>query len=193
MPPTMFVVAGPPGSGKSTAFPVSGFGVDFFNADDRAAALNSGSYLDIPRTIRDQVNRLFESFVIDHIERGVSCAFETTLRSGITFEQAALAKRAGFNVEMRYLALGTFEMHLERVKIRADRGGHSAPESLLRRIYDSSVGNLPRAIREMDYIYVYDNSRWGRTPVVLLQAEKGEIQFQAENIPSWLANVIQQL
>ena len=48
-------------------------------------------------------------------------------------------------------------------------------------------------IREMDYIYVYDNSRWGQTPLVLLQAEKGEIQFQAENIPSWLANVIQQL
>jgi hypothetical protein len=26
----MFIVAGPPGGGKSTAFPVSGFGVDFF-------------------------------------------------------------------------------------------------------------------------------------------------------------------
>jgi hypothetical protein len=36
----MFVIAGPPAGGKSTAFPVSGFGVDFFNADDRAAALN---------------------------------------------------------------------------------------------------------------------------------------------------------
>jgi len=36
----MFIVAGPPGGGKSKAFPVSGFGVDFFNADDHAAALN---------------------------------------------------------------------------------------------------------------------------------------------------------
>ena len=89
----MFVVAGPPGSGKSTVFPVSGFGVDFFNADDRAAALNGGSYIDIPRVIRDQVNQLFERFVMDHIERRVSCAFETTLRTGITFGQAAVAKR----------------------------------------------------------------------------------------------------
>jgi hypothetical protein len=32
MIPKMIVVAGPPGSGKSTAFPVSGFGVAFFNA-----------------------------------------------------------------------------------------------------------------------------------------------------------------
>jgi hypothetical protein len=59
----MFIVAGPPGAGKSKAFPVAGFGVDFFNADDRASALNGGSYIDIPRRIRDEVNILFESFV----------------------------------------------------------------------------------------------------------------------------------
>lgn len=52
MPPKMFIVAGPPGSGKSTAFPAMAFGVDAFNADDHAAALNKGSYGDIPRDIR---------------------------------------------------------------------------------------------------------------------------------------------
>ena len=128
----MFIVAGPPGAGKSRAFPVSAFGVDYFNADDRAAALNQGSYLGISRGIRDQVNILFESFVRDHIERGASCAFETTLRGGITFDQAAMARRAGFTTEMRYVALRDFAMHLERVEMRADAGGHSAPESLLR-------------------------------------------------------------
>ena len=160
MAPKMFGVAGPPGSGKSTAFPVSGFGVDFFNADDRAAALNRGSYLEIPIAIRSQVNRLFEAFVLDHIARGVSLAFETKLRSDITFDQAAMARRAGFTLEMRYIALQTFAMHVERVKMRADKGGHSAPESVLRGIYERSIGNLPRAIREMHSVHIYDNSRW---------------------------------
>ena len=99
---------GPPGGGKSKAFPVSGFGVDFFNADDHAAALNQGSYLQIPREVRDRVNLLFESFVLEHVHRRASCAFETTLRSSITFEQAAMAKHAGFATEMRYLALRDF-------------------------------------------------------------------------------------
>jgi dephospho-CoA kinase len=40
----MIVVAGPPGSGKSSRFPLSRFGVDWFNADDRAAELNLGSF-----------------------------------------------------------------------------------------------------------------------------------------------------
>jgi len=187
MSPRMFIVAGPPGSGKSTAFPVSGFGVDFFNADDRAAALNQGSYLNISRAIREQVNRLFEAFVADHIERRVSCAFETTLRSGITFEQAAAGRKAGFVIEMRYLAPQDFEMHLERIKMRADMGGHSAPEQILRGIYDASLANLARAIREMDFINVFDNGRWGMAPAVVLQAEHGEVIYRAGQTPAWLA------
>lgn len=154
------------------------------------AAPNQGSYLNIPRAIREQVNRLFEAAVADHIERRISCAFETTLRSGITFEQAAIARGAGFVIEMRYLALQTFEMHLERIKMRADTGGHSAPESVLRGIYESSIANLGRAIREMDLIHVYDNSRWGTAPAIVLQAEDGEIAYRAERIPAWLTRVI---
>lgn len=52
MRPRMVVVAGPPGSGKSTVFPVAGFGVDHFNADDRAAELNRGSFRAISPAIR---------------------------------------------------------------------------------------------------------------------------------------------
>ncbi len=189
----MFIVAGPPGSGKSTAFPVAAFGVDYFNADDHAAALNNGSYHDIPRDVRSRVNVLFEAFVLDHIDARSSFAIETTLRSAVTFEQAALARRAGFVVEMRYLCLPNFEMHLERVKMRADRGGHSAPEPVLRGIYESSIANLPRAIREMDLIYVYQNGEWGKTPEILLEAEHGEVVHRAERIPQWLAGSLARL
>ena len=55
----MIVVAGPPGSGKSSLFPVSEQEGDHFNADDRAAELNARSYQQIPASIRDVVNREF--------------------------------------------------------------------------------------------------------------------------------------
>jgi predicted ABC-type ATPase len=115
----MIVVAGPPGSGKSTLYPVSSFGVPYFNADDRAAELNGGSYVNISSEIRKLVNREFEAFVLGSIETRNSFAIETTLRSEITFEQARRAKQAGFVLEMRYLALRDFASHLERVKARA--------------------------------------------------------------------------
>jgi len=84
-------------------------------------------------------------------------------------------------------------MHVERVKMRADACGHSAPESVLRPIYEASIRNVARAIREMDFLYVYDNSRWGITPRVLLQTEKSEAVYLADDIPKWLEAALEQL
>jgi predicted ABC-type ATPase len=190
MPPKMIVVAGPPGSGKSTAFPVSGFGVAFFNADDRAAALNRGSYVGISAQIRQQVNREYELFVIESIQRCESFAIETTLRSEITLEQARLAKAPGFEIEMRYVALGSFTLHLERVKARADAGGHSASESTLRRIHNASLRNLRRAIEETDELWVYDNTKIGGPPQLVMETGAGRIVFLSDPQPDWLLRAL---
>jgi predicted ABC-type ATPase len=108
---------------------VSGFGVEFFNADDRAAQLNLGSYRGIPQSIRDRVNRQFESFVSDCIVRRVSFAVETTLRSSITFDQAATARREGFFIEMHYLALKNFAQHVSGFRSgRSNSGRQCRPQ-----------------------------------------------------------------
>ncbi len=190
MSPRMIVVAGPPGSGKSSIFPVSGFGVPYFNADDRAAELNGGSYAGISRQVRAVVNREFQAFVLDSIDRRRSFAMETTLRSTVTFEQAALAKAAGFATEIRYLALRDFAMHLERVKARADAGGHSASETTLRAIYRASLANLQRAVLEMDDLWIYDNSPVGGPPLLVLEAEKGVVRYLANTPPDWLVSAL---
>ena len=190
MRPRMVVVAGPPGSGKSAAFPVDSFGIDSFNADDRAAQLNNGSYQGITMEIRAVVNREFERFVEDHIRERESFAIETTLRSDVTFRQADQARAHGFEIHMRYLALSDFGQNLKRVIARAQAGGHSAPSGQLRAIYEASLANLPRAIREVDEFRAYDNSAPGRQPELVLSTQKGNINYLKAQAPQWLETAL---
>ena len=190
MRPKMIVVAGPPGSGKSVAFPIDSFGVDSFNADDRSAQLNNGSYQGIPLEIRAIVNKEFEAFVEDHIRNHKSFAIETTLRSHITFRQADQARAEGFEIQMRYIALNGFAQNLKRVIARALAGGHSAPADQLQKIHEASLRNLPKAIREMDRIQVYDNSAPDRRPKRVLSAQSGKVTYLHPSPPEWLEVVL---
>ncbi len=190
MHPRMVIVAGPPGSGKSAAFPLNSFGIDYFNADDRAAQLNNASYQGISLEIRSAVNKEFEQFVEEHIQQNKSFAVETTLRSDITFCQAHQARAEGFEIHMRYIALSDFSQNLTRVTARARAGGHSAPADQLRGIHDASLANLTRAIRETDELRVYDNSAPGRQPKLLLSAQNGSINYLCAQTPHWLEDTL---
>ena len=70
--PRMIVVAGPPGSGKSSIYPLSGFGFAYFNADDRAAELNGGSYLGISKEIRNVVIHSVENVCAMRVAKPLS-------------------------------------------------------------------------------------------------------------------------
>jgi hypothetical protein len=69
---------------------------------------------------------------------------------------------------MWYIALATVEQHVERVRRRAARGGHSASEATLRRIHAASLANLPAALDPersgVGFIRIYDNSGFERRP-----------------------------
>ena len=191
--PLMVIIAGPPGAGKSSVFSLSDFADNVFNADDRAAELN-GSYQSIPLHVRKIVNREFERFVHSNITAGTSFALETTLRSTVTFDQAKLAKEKGFRVFMRYVALNTVEQHIERVKRRAVRGGHSASETTLRRIHASSFANLPIALNfeesGIEIVRIFDNSEIESRPILVLAARRGRIVWLRDLFPDWLREAL---
>src|SRR5260370_24289133 len=124
----MVIVDGPPGSGKTTRFPLAEFGVDSFNADYRAAQLNAGSFRGISKEIRSQVNVEFQKWILDHISARKSFALETTLRSEVTFEQAQLAREHGFWTSMFYVTPGSVEECIKRIKAPAYLRGNPASE-----------------------------------------------------------------
>jgi predicted ABC-type ATPase len=193
----MVIVAGPPGSGKTTRFPIAEFGVDSFNADNRAAELNSGSFHGISKGIRSQVNLEFQKWILDHISARKSFALETTLRSEVTFEQAQLAREDGFRTFLYFVTPGNVEECVRRIKARAYRGGHSASESLVRDIYEKSTRNLLTALDfekdGMDRVDIYDNSAnlaLQKNMRRIMSLRQGHPTYLATDVPSWLVNLL---
>lgn len=188
--PRMVVIAGPPGAGKSVAFPVAEEGIDFFDADDRCAAIH-GSYQGITPEVRNEINAELRTFIADHIRDRKSFAFETTFQNPIFFEQAQQAQAAGFRVELTYMALHDVKLHIERVAARADRGGHSAPPSDIENIYENSMKNLPRALHAVEHVEVLDNTSSNRAPEILMITCRGQVQYLHPDAPKWLEQALQ--
>lgn len=186
----MTVVAGPPGSGKSSRFPLSSFHIDWFNADDRAAELNRGSFHKIPAEIRAKVNLEFQQWILNHIRDRQSFAIETTLRSPITFEHARLAREHGFWTAMEFVMSGSVEECVRRITERSYRGGHSASERLVAEIYEKSTKNLLTVLdfgeSGIEVVRLYDNSEIGGDVKQVLSLRRGRPRSIAPEIPAWL-------
>lgn len=192
MIPTMIVVAGPPGSGKSTLMPVRLLGVDSFNVDDRCRQLH-GSYEGIPRRVRMVAGAECEAFVRDHIDKRMSFAVETTLRTAIAMNQADDARNKGFVTVMLFFCTEDPEIHVRRVKARSHNGGHAAPEHEIRTTYASSLANLPHAFRTFEVVECYDTSTHDLLARHVASVNDGQISHQLEPLPTWLRNALDSL
>jgi predicted ABC-type ATPase len=152
--------------------------------------LNGGSYQNITPEMRTQVGKELARFIADHIHGRRSLAYETTLRTDITFRQANEARANGFLTVLLFVALDDVELNISRVAVRTDRGGHSAPPDEIRRIHNASMKNLSRAIQEFDQVQVFDNSRHDSGPDLVLEAIDGRIRYVADSAPAWLREAL---
>jgi predicted ABC-type ATPase len=185
------LVAGPSGSGKTRYFPVTAFGIDGFNIDDRCAQI-LGSYRAIPREVRRAVAKECERFVLDHIASGTSFSVETTLRTTDSIEQAELAHTRGFITEVRFVATDSIAENVSRVLQRVQAGGHGASEREIRAIHQASVSNLRRAVAAFDRVRIYDSTARWTTPRLVAVARGGRT-VRHGSPPSWLELALSEL
>jgi len=184
----MLVVAGPPGSGKTTYFPITAFRIDSFNIDDRCAAI-LGSYRAISRDVRRAVTKECERFVREHIERGQSFAVETTLRTTAAIEQADFARKQGFATQLRFIATDSIAENVARVLQRAQGGGHGASERDIRAIHEASIANLRKALGVFERVRVYDSTAPWTKPRLVASARDGQLTRHGTG-PAWLERAL---
>lgn len=183
----MMVVAGPAGSGKSTAFPLAAFGIEHFSVDDRCAELNGGLYTGIPAAVRLRAGSECRAFIEQHIASKAPFALETTLRTQIAIEQAITAQAAGFRAIMLFIATEDVRINIARITARGLLGGHSSSTDEIRDIFRASMANLVNAIAVFDRVECFDNTAHGRRPMRVLSYEGGRLVKKLAGLPRWAA------
>jgi predicted ABC-type ATPase len=178
----LIVYAGPNGAGKSTLRDIGGDDVDVVIDPDRIARdlAPAGS-----EAVQIEAGRAAILLMRRCIAQRRSMSLETTLAGNTIIRRIYDAKLVGYEIWLRFVALKTALLHVDRVRQRVRKGGHDIPRDTILRRYENSLDNLPRLLGFVDHAIIADNS--GRQKKVLLRCEAGVILERAENPPSWFA------
>ncbi len=140
-PPTIFLIGGCNGAGKTTFARrlLPGEGVfTFLNADEIARGLSPLK----PELAAFRAGRLLLEESRRLIAEKKAFGLESTL-SGKTYERLLRdAKTAGFTISLHFLVVPSAEVSIRRVAERVTKGGHYVPEQDIRRRFRRSVENF---------------------------------------------------
>jgi predicted ABC-type ATPase len=160
------IIAGPNGAGKTTFarefLPNEAGCPIFINADLIAAGLSPFA----PELAAMKAGRLMLEAIAEHVAKGESFAFETTL-SGLTYARMIPHwRQAGYVVKLIFLSLPDAEMSLTRVASRVSQGGHNVPEAVVRRRFAAGIEHFHSRYKSLvDFWQLYGNAS---TPPVLI-------------------------
>ena len=151
--PIIVAIAGSNGAGKTTFYHshLADTGLRFVNADDVANELNVSPYeaAEAASALRQALVARSESFIFETV-------FSDPVGDKVRFLREAAAQ--GYQVVLIFIRITDAETSVERVSIRVAQGGHDVPDEKLRNRFSRTLENLQRAIDELPYALVYDNS-----------------------------------
>lgn len=109
----------------------------------------------------------------NHVRRGESFAFETTLSGLIYARLIHKWRELGYRVRLIYLSLPNPEMAVTRVADRVAQGGHFIPEAVIRRRFDAGWRNFNSRYKLLVNAWsLYDNSQ--QHPVLIEEGVNDE-------------------
>jgi predicted ABC-type ATPase len=186
--PKMLVIAGPPASGRT------GVSIAAREPLDSIDVGEAGGPADGPNgePLRRAAAALAASqqFVRRHLAERRSFLVRTALDTGVTLDQATLARAAGFATQMIYIATNDPAVNVRRSLARACCGGRGLDSGRVAGAYHRSLANLPRAVREFDAVLAYDNSKDGRDPLLQFQFSRGGLVRIHESLEPWAERVL---
>lgn len=184
--PSLVIIGGPNGAGKSTLAPGLLKGTldvsEFVDADVIARGLSGFE----PERVAFAAGRVMLARLRELAERRVSFGFETTLASRSFAPWIVQLESLGYDFHVVFLSLPDAEVAVRRVAERVRMGGHSVPDTTIRRRYLAGLRNFFDLYRALATSWrVYDNS--SEAAPRLLAAGRDDVVTRVGDRRGWMA------
>ena len=186
--PTLCIIAGPNGSGKTTTTEQllsNEWGADsLYINPDNIAQEEFGDWNDKEAVLK-AAKRATE-IRYECLEQKRDFVFETVFSAPEKLEFLQKAREAGFFIRLFFVCTENPKINASRIAQRYLNGGHEVPISKIVSRYFKSLENMKRAISIVDRAYIYDNSVENALPQLIFRTVDGEVFKQyTDDVPEW--------
>lgn len=170
----IIVFGGPNGAGKTTTARIllpEFFEIHpYLNADEIARRLSP----DDVEAAAFAAGRIMINEMRALVRDGLSFAFESTLSGRSYIPTLETCKADGWRVSLYYFWLPSPEHSINRVAARVKKGGHSIPEDVMRRRFQTGLWNMRHLYLPLaETVAIYDNSGKQRVLIASREADSG--------------------
>lgn len=117
--------------------------------------------------------------------------FETVFSSDEKLDFLRKAHQEGFFIRFFFVCTNSPEINILRIAKRYLNGGHEVPMSKVFSRYYKSIENASLAVEFVDRAYIYDNSIEDHIPQLLYRTMNGKIvKRYTESVPEWAKQII---
>jgi predicted ABC-type ATPase len=189
--PTLLVVAGCNGSGKSS-FSKAFAPKNTFPYDYDLVFLKFYKSL-IESELRDRMAHNLSSDDLTYkiqktIQEKLSFCYETNFNSTPLY-WPKIFKEAGYRIEIAFFCLDSIDKAKERVRIRVENGGHYVPDYEVEERYRLGYQNLDENWEFFDSVQLFETSRYNKEPKHLLTIESQSLIYK-ESFPNYLDTLL---